>query len=117
MVQQPSVLAGAHGTSTPARKQPWSNLPADGVQVGIDSMSGLLCDIEPDRSPGLALLDRRPLNSIAMRIDALDPEHHQVTGAQLAVHCQIEESQVAQRAIKLEARATCPDVLWLERRF
>jgi hypothetical protein len=77
----------------------------------------VLGDLEPDRAAGLALLAGCPLNCISMRSDALDAEPHQVACAQLAVQRQIEEGWVALPTVKLEARAYCPDVLWLERWF
>ena len=72
-------------------------------------------DHESDRPPGLPLLDGCPLDSIAVRSDVLDPEPYQVTGAKLAIDCQVEERQISEPTIELQARAYRPDMFRLQR--
>jgi hypothetical protein len=57
------------------------------------------------------------LDGVSVGSDVLDAEPDQITGAKLAVYSEVEESQVTEPAIKLQARADRPDVFRLERRL
>lgn len=104
-----ALLERGFQVSTTAGKQPWPSLPSTASQVGIHGFPGLFGDLEPDRPANLSLLDRCPLDGIAVRRDVFDPEPHQIAGSELAVDCQIEESQVAAPAVELQTTAAAAD--------
>jgi hypothetical protein len=45
----------------------------------------------------------------------LDAEPDQIAGAELAVYSEVEEGQVSESAVQLQACPDCPDVLRLKR--
>jgi hypothetical protein len=69
--------------------------------MGINRISGLLCDLESYRSASLPLLDRGSLGGVPVGSDILNAEPDQVTGSELTVYSEVEESQVTESAVQL----------------
>jgi hypothetical protein len=55
-------------------------------QIGIHRVSSLLCDLEPNRSAGLPLLDRGSLGGVPVRSHIFHAEPDQITGSKLTVY-------------------------------
>jgi hypothetical protein len=73
-------------------------------------LAGLFAQLEPDRSSGLLLSNRRAIRGISVCSDVLDPDCDDVTATELAVDCQIEHGKVASAAFNLEFCPDRPDV-------
>jgi hypothetical protein len=80
-----------------------------------DCCSGLLGDLELDRSAGLPLDHRGAVPDSAPDAHVVDLEPHEATAPQLAVEGQMEQSEVASALFELRPDADCPDLLWLQR--
>jgi hypothetical protein len=115
VVQEAGILAGGQWLATTTGKQPLFRFPLGRRQIGIHGVSGLLGDLEPDGPTRLSLLDSSSLDRVSVWSYVLEAEPYQITSAELAVYSEVEESQVAESTIELQARAYRPDMLWLER--
>src|SRR3546814_464541 len=115
MVQKAGVLSGCHWLAATTRKQPLPYLHCCSRQVGVDRVSSLLSDLEPDGSSGLPLLDSCALTRVAMGSDILDTEPYEVAGPKFAIHSEVEERQISKATFELKARPDRPDMLWLKR--
>src|SRR5690606_32015446 len=117
VVQQARILASGHRSAAATGKKPKPGFRFGRCQIDIYRVSGLLCDFESDGLPSLPLLDGGSLGGVAVRSHVLNAEPDQVAGPELAVYCEVEECQITETAVQLQARATRPDVLRLQRWF
>jgi hypothetical protein len=60
-------------------------LLAGGFDMGVDRLTGMLGQFEPDGLPGLPLAHYRAVDGLSMRSDVLDLQADHVATAQLAV--------------------------------
>src|SRR4029077_13348269 len=74
-------------------------------------------DLEPYRSAGLLLADRRTLNGVSGWGNVLDFESDDIATTQLAIDGEIEQRQVALAVCHLKLSADRPDVLRPQRRL
>ena len=77
--------------------------------------SRLIRQFELNRTPCLPLRYGRTLSYSAAGINVVNSKPHEITAAQLAVDCEIEESKIALLVRQLEPDANGPDILRLER--
>jgi hypothetical protein len=56
--------------------------------VIVDRLTGLFCQLEPDRLPRLFLSDRGPIDCISTRSDIVDLEGDNIAATQLAIDSQ-----------------------------
>jgi hypothetical protein len=65
-------------------------------------LARLFRQFEPDRAVSFLLPDSRAVESVAIRGDIVDADSHDIATTQLAVDCEIEQSQVAGAALQLQ---------------
>ena len=87
------------------------------VQPCRDGLAGPLGDLETNRVPGLGLDDRGALLDLTCCEDIRDLQAYEVTAAQLAVDCEVEQREVPDAVRDLEAHPNSPDVFRQERTF
>jgi hypothetical protein len=77
----------------------------------------LFRDLKLHRTPSLLLHDNRPVGDLIAVGNVLHPQPYQVTGAELAVHCEIELREFACALGELESYPDSPDLALLEGRL
>src|ERR1700730_12535801 len=82
-----------------------------------DRLPSLLCNLELHGTPCLLLHDNRPCGHAVAAGDVLYPELHPITGAELAVDCQIEERKFPHALGQLKTYPDRPDFLEAQRRL
>ena len=70
----------------------------------VDCLPCLLGQLEPHGPSGLLLPNRGPVQGVAVGGDIVDADGHHIATTQLAVDCEIEQSQVAGALPQLEPR-------------
>ena len=117
--QQSSVLARRHGPLSidPTRKEWLALVQILLLQPAPHSLAGLLCDLELNRAAGLPLHDRGSGSHPPTERYIVDPERDEVTGSQLAVEGQIEQSQIPGAMSNLEPDPNGPDLFGIQRRL
>ena len=80
-----------------AREDEWPSIVPEPGQPLLERRSGLLRDLELNRTSGLVLDDRRPVSYGTAGRDVVDPEGDEVAAAMLAVDSQIEQREIALR--------------------
>jgi hypothetical protein len=101
----------------PQRKSDW-NIRVFRVlhwRLIIDRMARLLRDLELHGTACLPLADRSSIERAAMRCDVGDHQAYEIASAQLAVDRQIEEGQVPNSPVDMQAGPNSPNMPWLER--
>ena len=83
-------------------------------QMGQHRLSRLLSDFEPDRPAGLALPDRCAINAHSIRGNLLRQQADDITAAQFAVDCQVEQREIAGLVGQLQPGANGPDMFGLQ---
>ena len=78
-------------------------------------MARLFRDFELHGTASLPLPNPGPTERTAKGRDIFDPQAHEITSAQLAVDRQIEEGQVPNSPVELQAGPDGPKMLWLKR--
>src|ERR1700724_1695965 len=71
--------------TTTAGEHKFAGLLGGGPQVIVDSLAGLLCQLEPNGLPGLLLSDRGPIDCVSIWRNILDLEGNDIAATQLAV--------------------------------
>jgi len=89
-------------------KKELSVLPVRHTQVVINRLPGLFGDLEPYRSAGLLLADRRTLNGVSVWGNVLDFESDDIATTQLAIDGEIEQRKVALAVCHLKLSADRP---------
>src|SRR5690242_20790081 len=111
---EPSILACRQTTAdcAPAREQKVAGLLACLLEIVVDRLTCLVCQLELDRAACLPLADRRAVDRIAVRRNILDLDGDNVAAAQFAVDRQIEHGEVSGAALDHQSGPDGPDVLW-----
>ena len=65
------------------------------LQMGQHRLPRLLSDFKPDWPTGLPLSDRRAINTNAIWGNVLRQQTDDITTAQFAVDCQVEQREIA----------------------
>lgn len=106
------VLAGGdvRGVVNPAREEIILVLQMGFANPGFHDLSRLRRELELNGSAGLLLDDGGPLDRSPAADDISDLEAHEITASEFAVYCQVEESELARIALKLEADTNSPDL-------
>jgi hypothetical protein len=86
-------------------------------EVVVDGFSGPLRHLESDGLAGLTLAHIRPIDSVTVGRDVLDPQIDHVASAEFAIDGEVEHRQVADPACHLQFGADRPDMLRPERRL
>lgn len=82
-----------------------------------DRLPCLLAELKPNGTVRLALYDAGPGEDLVAVTAILHVQANPVAPAQLAIDGKVEEGEVAQLLIELQANAHCPDLLKLQRWF
>src|SRR5580692_5037636 len=119
IAEETGILSGREALLGPrlCGKKVLSRLPVHHTQVIINRLPGLFGDLEPYRSTGLLLADRRTLNGVSVWGNVLDFESDDIATTQLAIDGEIEQRQVALAVCHLKLSADRPDVLRPQRRL
>lgn len=72
------------------------------TEISVDRLPGLLCDLEADRSAGLALAYGRSRTRVTIRSDIVDFEGDEIAAAQFAVDGEIEQREIADFPVQLQ---------------
>ena len=104
LTDQAGVLPGGQAAinSAPAGKQELAVAPACNPKMLVDCLPCLLGQFEPHGPSGLLLPNRGPVQGVAVGGDIVDADGHDIATTQLAVNCEIEQSQVAGAALQLQ---------------
>ena len=104
LTDQACVLSSGQAAinSAPAGKQELAVAPACNPKMLVDCLPCLLGQLEPDGPSGLLLSNRRPVQGVAVGGDIVDADGHHIATTQLAVDCEIEQSQVAGAPLQLQ---------------
>ena len=86
--------AGAAVFASSTGEQELARFFASHRQILVNSLAGLLGDLEFHGTAGLLLAHCRALECVAVRCDIVDHQAHDITPAQLAIDREIEESQI-----------------------
>ena len=81
-------------------------------QPGDQALTSLLGQFELHGLPGLLLHDGRTVPGRSVDDELANAQLHQVTPAQLAVDCEVEQRQVTDAAVALKGEADGPDLFW-----
>ena len=77
---------------------------------GFHGLSRVGRKLELNRSAGLFLDDRGPFDGLTAVNDVADLEADEITALEFAVDCQVEQSELARVALKLEADTDSADL-------
>jgi len=107
VAEETGILSGRKALLGPTLcgKKELSVLPVRHTQVVINRLPGLFGDLEPYRSAGLLLADRRTLNGVSVWGNVLDFESDDIATTQLAIDGEIEQRQVALAVCHLKLSA------------
>src|SRR5689334_17865094 len=94
------------------REQKVAWLLACHLEIVVDGLTCLVCQLELDRAARLLLAGRRAVDRIAVWRDILDLDGDNVAAAQFAVDRQIEHGEVSSAALDHQPGPNGPDVLW-----
>jgi len=114
--EKPSVLARCHASAVAlmACEQVLAWLLGDSLQVVVNGLTGLICQLELDWSPCLLLPYRCAIDRIAIRCNIFDLQSHHIAAAQLAVDGQVEQGEVAGSPLDQQSGSDRPDMLWAQ---
>jgi len=101
----------------PASEEIFGRLLACVPHIVVDGLSGSFGQLELDRSACLLLPHGRSINRVTTGRDVVDPERHDITAAELAVDCEIEQGKIADPAINVELGPNGLYVFWSQRRL
>src|ERR1700730_551172 len=101
-------------TPDPANGGSWRDAPQmeRAEPVCVESLAGVLCQLDPNELPGLLQSDRGQIDRISARRNILDFEGDDIAATQFAVDRQIEHRQVARPSPDLQLGRDRPDVFW-----
>jgi hypothetical protein len=117
-LHEPSVLSCRQSAFVATTgEEEVAGLPSGQSQVVVDSLSRLVGELEPDRPARLLLTDGGAIHGITTRGHILDADGDHVAAAQLAVDCQIEESEIPLLTLHLQLGSDRPDVAGTQRRL
>jgi hypothetical protein len=80
------------------------------VEIFINRSAGLVRQFESNRPPRLLLPDSSSIKGVSIRGHIIDADRDDIATPQLAIDRQVEQSQVAYAAVKLEFGSDRPDV-------
>jgi hypothetical protein len=82
------------------------------LQVVVDSLTGLIRQLELDWSPGLLLPHRGTVHRITVRGNVLDLDSHDIAAAKLAIDGQIKKGEVTYSSLYQQSSSDRPNMLW-----
>jgi hypothetical protein len=111
---KPGILPGGHAAVviTAATEKKLARFLTSCLDVIVDGLSRLLCQLKPDGPTGLLLPHCRAIDRIAARCNVLDPKCDDIAAPQLAVDRQIEHCQVARPSVHLQSGTDRPNMFW-----
>jgi hypothetical protein len=93
---EPSELPGGHRSiDGSTREEKSRSSPLCSPEIFVDGLSGLIRQLEFDRSASFLLPNHRAVDSISVWRNVLDLEADHIAASELAVYGQIEHSEVA----------------------
>jgi hypothetical protein len=116
---EPRILACCHGLAgpSPAGEQKFRARVAGRPEVFIKGLTGVLGQLEADRTAGLFLAHRCPCERLAVRGNVFDLHRDDIAASQLAIDGQIEHCQIAGSPFDLKLGPNGPDVPCQKRRL
>lgn len=88
----PGCEAGSGATTTTEQEVPGKLVPT--LKIFVDRLARLLGDLESDRSPRLALTNRRAFDRVSVRCHIKNAETYYIAPSEFAVDGEIEKRQI-----------------------